>query len=736
MQGPKWGLRLVLGCFILLAGLSSLVVPPFETPDEIWHFAVIQQLASGGGLPHSAPQTEAMWRQQGAQAPGYYLAAAALTAWIDQGDFPALYERRNPHVTIGLPELLNRGYLLHYPADGWPWQGSLLALHLVRFFSVLLGAVTLWAGYQTLSLLVGPPIALLGTALFAFIPQFIFISGAASNDNAINALAALLLWRLVRLLRDAPESPFATPRPYLLVGLLLGLALLAKMSGLWLLLLTLLVLGWLAWRARRWHLFLQGSLLVLGVALALSGWWFWRNKLLYDDWLALNIWRSNILLREEPAGWRTLLFSEWESLEHSFWGLFGWFNVAYPTWLYRLLQGLELLIVGGLLLSLPRLRQRVAALAPWQRAGLALLGLWLLMLTISWWGFFQIAPAAQGRYFHPAAPMLALLMALGLRAWRRPGQPPALAWGVAGGLCLLSAITPWWLIRPAYTPSAPLAALPEGAIPLEIDFEGKLRLRGYQISPELLAPSTPFSLTLYWEALAPLERPYSVAVKGFGQAGQLIARDDSYPDAGRWPTTLWEPGQLIADRKKIWLSGQTLTPTLARITVDVYELESLRMLPASREGESIPLPYPLRALPVREAGAVPASEAAFRFRPVEPHHRLEGKILQLDFIWEVGQALPARYQAFLHLTPALDQPPLAQADFAPLGGDFPTAYWWPGDRLPDQASLTLPERAPPGRYLLLLGLYDLESGQKVSGEGAQAAWVVGELEWDGQQWRK
>ena len=203
---PRAGVALVIGVFVLLAGLYSVVVPPFETPDEIWHYAFIQHLAAGRGLPVSEPNTQALWRQQGVQAPGYYLAAAALTAVIDQGDFPAIYGRANPHAAIGQPDATaNRNYLIHHADEGWPWRGSILALHLARFFSVFLGAVTLWATYRALALIVDRRWALIGTALVGFIPQFIFISAAASNDNAINALAALVLWRLVALLVTPPE---------------------------------------------------------------------------------------------------------------------------------------------------------------------------------------------------------------------------------------------------------------------------------------------------------------------------------------------------------------------------------------------------------------------------------------------------------------------------------------------------------------------------------------------------
>ena len=747
---------LILCLFVILASISSVVVPPFETPDEIWHFAFIQQLASGGGLPVSEPQTTALWRQQGVQAPAYYMAAAALTFWIDQSDFPALYERTNPHVALGGgPDMPNRTYFLHYPTDGWPWQGSFLALHVARFFSVFLAAITLWATYQTLLLLVQPHIALLGVTLLAFIPQFVFISGAASNDNAINATASLLLWRLVLLLKSSLEEQ-KMRHPYIQIGLLLGLALLSKVSGLSLLLLTLGTLLWMAYRTGLWRLFAQNGLIVVAIAFLLSGWWFIRNGWLYGDLLASNIWLANILLRDEPATWRTLVYSEWESLDHSFWGLFGWFNVAYPTWLYRLLQLLEVSIVAGLLLrgfrwavghlpSTSSVASRSTSQKNWPLPGIMLLCCWLLMITISWLGFFRIAPAAQGRYFHPAAPTLALGMAIGLRSWRlKATHRPFLAWGVALFLFVLSVITPWWTIYPAYQPSTVLTTLPEGVTPLNINFGEMMRLEGYTVTPRQIAPSTPMDLTLYWRVLQPMDDLYSVAIKGFGRAhnGELIARDDSYPDAGRWPTTLWEPGQVIADRWRIWISGQTLTPTVARLKVDVYQLgaengQIINRLPAKIDDQSVSLPVEFAELIVREANSQPTTSADFAFRPITQALALEkGEAEQvvLDFAWQVGEPLPQTYHAFFHLAPNVEEPPIAQNDFAPIENVFPTQYWQPGDELADQVRFSLPKDATPGTYQLLLGLYDLNSGQRVIGEGSQHTWVVGALYWDGEAW--
>ena len=110
--------------------------------------------------------------------------------------------RSNPHGQIGVPEAeTNRNYQIHYRTDSL--RGALLALQITRLWSVALGVLTVWSIYRTLLALLSRRLALVGAAAVAFLPQFLFLSGAASNDNATIAFAALTLWRLIELIRRA-----------------------------------------------------------------------------------------------------------------------------------------------------------------------------------------------------------------------------------------------------------------------------------------------------------------------------------------------------------------------------------------------------------------------------------------------------------------------------------------------------------------------------------------------------
>ena len=141
--------------------------------------------------------------RKAASRPRYYALAALVTAWIDTDD---LSEVRwlNPLANIGRPLAAgNKNLVIHTEREAFPWRGTALAVHLIRFLSVLLGASAVYLTYL-LALEVAPrrsDLALTAAALVAFNPMFLFISGSVNNDNLIVPLATLILWLVVRTLR-------------------------------------------------------------------------------------------------------------------------------------------------------------------------------------------------------------------------------------------------------------------------------------------------------------------------------------------------------------------------------------------------------------------------------------------------------------------------------------------------------------------------------------------------------
>jgi hypothetical protein len=72
-----------------------------------------------------------------------------------------------------------------------------------------------------------------------------------------------------------------------------------------------------------------------------------------------------------------------------------------------------------------------------------------------------------------------------------------------------------------------------------------LSLHGYTLAPGSAGAAT--TLTLAWQAQAPMAQDYTVFVHVLDALGQTVAQRDSLPRAGAYPTSLWEPGEFILD---------------------------------------------------------------------------------------------------------------------------------------------------------------------------------------------
>jgi len=325
----QWPLLAILAGYVLLTALYGWATPPFEGPDESEHYAYVERLAAGKGLP---PQGEAAWEtgiaQEAGQPPFYYW-VASLLARLAGVDAPPATFRPNPYFTGPFPRTTvdNDNQAIHLAGDARPLRGGWLAFYLSRAVTTCFGALLIVAVYA-LGRQIAPnehSLATYAALLTAVTPQVLHISTVVSNDIPAAALGAVALWLLALMVRGRRWAWLAAA-----VGSAIGLAGLTKVSALSLAVPSAALLVWL-WCSQRMG---RRGVLTLGVAMALgslgvAGWWFARNWALYASPLGLATHDSAAWALGAHArhGVMAHLGARWWEIGRSYWLALGAGNI-------------------------------------------------------------------------------------------------------------------------------------------------------------------------------------------------------------------------------------------------------------------------------------------------------------------------------------------------------------------------------------------------------------------------
>jgi len=728
----RLGILAILGLFLGLGLWYSLATPPFETPDELYHYAFVRHLAAGNGLPVQNPAVEEAWSHEGSQAPLYYLVAGWLTSAIDQNDFHQL-NVPNPRANIGDPLFPGNKNFMLYSAAAHPLQGSNLALHIARWLSLALGCVTLWLIYQIARLAFSddtqfkPPwsLALLPVLWVATIPQFTFISAACSNDSMVIATSTATVYWLARLLTKATHKSIALLE-WVFLGILVGLAALSKLQGLGLLPLVAVATLLMAAMQRDWRLPIRALLPVTIPALLVAGWWYWRNYTLYGDLFGVTNLLANNGLRPEPITWDSF-WGEFRGLRYSFWGIFGWFNILLPTWVYPLLDGVTVVALAGLPLAWRTIRPATGVrlvrllLLSWLLISIALLVYWLNQATSS-----------QGRLFFPALSAFVVLLVAGLHGWLRylPTRVQPVLWSLTPLLMVGCSLYTLTVLFPAsYGAPRPVSEIPATAQPIDVVYGEKdqLYLLALEIPNERFRPGDRVPVTLYLQAQAPIRDDYQVFIQLLDENRLEVGNLTSHPGWGRNPTTLWQPGAIYADQYPVLIERPITgsSPLLAQVYIGFVD-------PRTEKGDRLPIPAQTTAGVKIEEGPFlgqvaisPSAPPIVDIAAMIPNGAEFGTVIKLaavDFpaqltvgdtkpitvtlVWDAISTPATDYTAFVHLLDERGQR-ASGFDQAPALR-FPTRYWRQGDRIVTQFPLVPPTTA--GEFALWVGFYEAESG--------------------------
>ncbi len=589
-------LCLILVLYVGLALLYSLSTPFFETTDEVYHFAYIRHLADGQGFPALDPHNPA--RQEATQPPLYYLVGALLVAPIQTDDIDTL-TRLNPHyrpVWDGVAGN-NRNRYLHTVNEIAPRSGAALALRLLRLFSIALGGLVVMCAWFITRALFPQDMWMAGSAaaFCAFNPRFLYTAATINNDVMVAATCALTGLAAARLMTAGRVRLIHL----LTLSLALGAALLSKISALVMLPVAALALTWAAWQESHraesgWSHLLRrligwGAVVLIGAAL-ISGWWFARNAILLNgDWTGSSVHVEKWGRRLEQRTWADWRL-ELQGLEESYWAVFGLNSIPIERWVNLILFAIDRLTVLGLLVLAVKQFTRHRLTPPTGFAVLLLIA-WAggNLVSVLYW-MYLMTGVNLGRLLYPALPAIALLMTLALSqfvpsSWR---TGLSLMWSAA--LLVLAATCPFVYIIPNYARPPVLKPAQVGPLAelLDANLQGQIRILGYSLDRAQTRPGEQIAVTVYYESLTHFGIDYTVFVHLTAPDGQILVQQDTYPGMGRYPTTLWRPGDILADTFYLTLPPWTPTPGRVRFEVGFYNYETeIRLLVVDESGQAV-----------------------------------------------------------------------------------------------------------------------------------------------------
>ena len=756
-------LTIIIVLFVLMGCLYSVSTPLFEASDELRHVAVVHHLWQGAGLPVQNPAKHEFYEQEGSQPPLYYVALSLIAQPIGLADFRAI-AIENPHTqNIGRADATdNRNMLLHNEGGAFPWRGTALFVHIARLLGVLMGAVTVLSAWFVAGELAphrdrSMAVRLLAASLTAFNPMFVFISASVNNDNLVIMLTSLSVWMGLRALR-----PGLSARRSLLLGCALGCAALSKTSGLVpaVVIPLFLAINYLRGGMRASLPKLVLLVPMVGLIAAIAGWFYARNWLLYGEPTGTQMMVLIAGPREHTPGALELI-GEWDGFYKAYWGLFGAVNIPMHVWIYRSLEVLLALGAVGFVMralheiqwSFPRMREsRRNPSASANDAHLllanAMCGALFLATFVAVLRWTSMTFASQGRLLFPVISIISAFLAIGLWAvfdraldvllaqWPQVRRVVAGAarYGLPIGLVMLTALAPLLYIQPAYALPAfgrlageqcTLEQASSGvcfapAVRTELRFGEGIRWIGFSTQPKVprLANGDAFELTLFWQALRPIDQNYSLFIKLYDKTDREVFALNGTPGGGMWQTSRWRAGEVIADRYQVRLGQPISMPTAVRMDVGFYAFDSKQNLPAF-DGRGQPTGRQrFEVAGVSDSTTPPSARldgvsGTFALSPAQPATisvdvraatRVGNKIM-LSMDWLTNAPIDADYTIFAQLFDG-ESNAVAQADGRPLQGAYGTQWWQPGLVVRDVREFAPAATLKPGRYTVRYGLYN------------------------------
>jgi hypothetical protein len=137
----------------------------------------------------------------------------------------------------------------------------------------------------------------------------------------------------------------------------------------------------------------------------------------------------------------------------------------------------------------------------------------------------------------------------------------------------------WWPLEQQWHSLGQVQPEPES----RAAFGGRMALVDARLDTAATVPGGLVQVSLIWRGLSPMVEDYTVFVQALGPDGQLYGQDDSWPVAGTFPTSQWNPGEVVLDTHRFVLRADA-PPGQYRVIVGWYLLSTMGRLPVRDVG--------------------------------------------------------------------------------------------------------------------------------------------------------
>ncbi|MBN1813301.1 MAG: hypothetical protein JXA14_15805 [Anaerolineae bacterium] len=219
-------------------------------------------------------------------------------------------------------------------------------------------------------------------------------------------------------------------------------------------------------------------------------------------------------------------------------------------------------------------------------------------------------------------------------------------------------------------------------------------------------------LSVTWLADRPPERNLSVRVSFVDSEGWVAQRELFRIGDEGWPTSKWPVGAAAAYAYPVQI-GPFVRPDEYALVLELVDSAS-----GQTHGEAVII------------GSIEVAALPREFVPPAAMHALSvdfgddltllgydveqsDEMLRLTLHWLARRRMDVFYKFFVHLYDVDSGALVAQTDAVPRDWTYPTTWWKADEVVSDETILSLSD-VPSGRYHVAVGVYDAESGERLT----------------------